>query len=262
MAVLKARTLDMNEVREILSLEKKEITLETLRGLFGCKIGQENPRFNTYDKMRLPAGRLYNSETIETTVGRYLTNLIVLPEKYLKKYGFYNDVWTKGNIGKIESQLNEMLMADEISTKEYSEYIDRGEWLGMGTECFMIPTMNYDINLPIREVIEERDELFDKYSEGVKRGDPAVAEIIEKQVLAKAKKIIKDKGNECFDYFDSGVASFENNYKKTSVMCGALENPYTKKLDILKSNYIDGLDIKEYPKFCNLSIIGGYSRRS
>ena len=43
-------------------------------------------------------------------------------------------------------------------------------------------------------------------------------------------------------------------------MAGAVENPYTKKLDILKSNYIDGVDPKELPKLVNLTLVGGYSR--
>ena len=140
------------------------------------------------------------------------------------------------------------------------EKLDYGEWLGMGTSYFLVPTMNYDINVPIPEVIEKRDELFEKYKEGIRRGESAIAEKIEKEVLELAKQKIKEKGNEAYDFFESGVGKFENNYKKTSIMAGAIENPYTKKLDILKSNYIDGVDPREYSKFTNLTIIGGYSR--
>ena len=260
MAIPKSRQLTADEVREITSLNREDITLDLVRGLFACRYGEAAPRFNTYDTFILPKGRLFNEEAIQTTIGRFIVNLVMFPEVYHKKYGYVNETLTKGALGKIESRMGEMVLNDEMTTKEYAEYLDYGEWLGMGTAYFLVPTMNYDINVPIPEVIEKRDELFEKYKEGIRRGESAVAEKIEKEVLALAKQKIKEKGNEAYDFFESGVGKFENNYKKTSIMAGAIENPYTKKLDILKSNYIDGVDPREYSKFTNLTIIGGYSR--
>lgn len=260
MAIEKGKRISASDVREILALEKKDITLPLMRDLFGCKMGQESARFNTYDKFTLPAGRLYNKDAIETTVGRYILNLCVFPEVYLKKYGYVNETLKKGTLEDIENQMGEMILNDEMSTKDYASYLDYGEWLGMGVAYFLVPTMNYDINVPIPEVIALRDELFDKYADGVRRGESEVAKKIESEVLALAKKKIKEKGNEAWDFFESGVGKFENNYKKTSIMAGAVENPYTKKLDILKSNYIDGVDPKELPKLVNLTLVGGYSR--
>lgn len=256
----KGRLIPDSEAREILLLERDDITLDYIRGLFACYLGQEEPKYQTYDRIILPAGRLGNKDSVETTIGRYLTNLIMLPKVYLDKYGYVNKPFTKGNLEKIENQMGTMILNDEMTTKEYAEYLDYGEWLGMGTVYFLGPTMNYDINVPIPEVIERRDELFVKYQDEIKRGESAAAAAIEKEVIQLAKNKIKEKNNEAYDFFESGVGKFENNYKKTSIMAGAIENPYTKKLDILKSNYIDGIDIKEFPKFSNLTLIGGYSR--
>jgi len=130
----------------------------------------------------------------------------------------------------------------------------------MGTAYFLSPTMDYDINVPLPEVIKLRDELFEKYKEDIKKGDPNVADLIENELLTLAKKILREKGSEAFDFFESGEFNFKNNYKKTSVFAGALENPYTKKLEILKSNYIDGISKDEFHHFANLTIVGGYSR--
>jgi hypothetical protein len=44
------------------------------------------------------------------------------------------------------------------------------------------------------------------------------------------------------------------------IMIGAIENPQTKQLDILKSNYTDGLSTQDYDKAAQLTVIGGYSR--
>jgi len=260
MAIAPAKKLTSLETKEILSLTRDEITMEKIRELFACYMGNAAPRFNTYDSMILPARTLYNNETIMTTIGRYITNFVIMPIKFLNKYGYVNIPLTKKELGKIEDQMGDMVLNDEMSVKEYAAYLDTGEWLGMGSAYFLCPTMDYDMNVPIPEVIAKRDELFDKYKEGIKRGDSAVAEKIEKEVTSLAKKKIQEKGNEGYDFFASGVGKFENNYKKTSIMAGAVENPYTHKLDILKSNYIDGIDPKEFPKFTNLTVVGGYSR--
>ena len=257
MAIPKPRKLTKMDLLDcgILEKEKSEITMDYLRDIFACFMGQESAKFNTYDKFDLPAGKLHNKETIETTLGRYLCNLVAIPEPYLKKYGYINKPFNKDTLEEIEGKMSGMILDDEMSTKEYGEYLDNGEWLGMGVAYFLSPTMNYDINVPIPEVIAKRDELFDKYKDQVSRGESAAAAVIEKEVLALAKKKIKEKGNEAYDFFESGVGKFGNNYKKTSVMAGAIENPYTEKLDILKSNYIDGVDPKEFPKFTNLTIV-------
>ena len=256
----KARELTDAEREELLSLDPNSIDIDLLRSYFACFYGNDAPRFNTFDTFTLQKRKWYNDETIKTTVGRYIANITMIPEQFLEKKGYQNVPFTKGFLEKLEGELGNMVLNDEMSVEEYINYINVGEWLGMGQAYYLVPTMNYDINVPIPEVIAKRDELFEKYKDGVKRGDSNAAEKIEKEVLAIAEKKIKEKGNEAFDFFASGVGKFGNNYKKTSIMAGAIENPYTHKLDILKSNYIDGIDIKEFPKFTNLTIIGGYSR--
>jgi len=254
------RQLNINETNEILSLEEKDITMSLLKDYFAVRMGQDKPRFNTFDTLFLPTGKLFNEERILTTVGRYLFNAYVIPKKYLKKFGYQNIVFDADSTGGMESNLSYMLLQDEITSKEYAQYLDRGEWMTMGTAYFLSLTMDYDINVPIPEVIKLRDELFEKYKDDIKKGDPNVADLIEKQLLDLAKKILREKGSEAFDFFESGEFNFKNNYKKTSVFAGALENPYTKKLEILKSNYIDGISKDEFHHFANLTIVGGYSR--
>lgn len=247
-------------IRDILAMEPEDFSLEFLRDIFAVYYGETAPKFETTHKITVPPGRLHNDKAIETTLGRYIFNLLALPEKYLKKYGFYNNQLNKKNLEKLENTLGLMVLNDEITTQEMGKYLDYGEWLGMGCAYFLNPTMNYDINLPIKEVIDRRDELFEKYKDEIRRGESSAAEIIEKELIQLAREKIKEKNNPAYDFFESGVSKFENNYKKTSIMCGAIENPYTKKLDILKSNYTDGVDPREFPKFSNLTLTGGHSR--
>ena len=254
------RELTAAESREILSLKKEDITMTLLRNYFAVKKGQDNPRFNTFDTFTLLRGYYYNDETIVTTVGRYLVNLFILPDTFLKKFRYQNVTMDAGTTGDIEEKLAFMLLNDEISAKEYSEFLDNGEWMTLGLAYFLVPTMDYDMNVPIPEVIKRRDELFEQFAKEIAEGDQNVSNAIEKELLDMSKKLIKAKGNQGYDFFESGEFNFGNNYKKTSIMGGAVENPYTKKLDILKSNYISGIDKKEFPYFANLTVIGGYSR--
>lgn len=255
-----SKKLSANDIRELLALEPDELTMDKIRELFACFMGQNAPKYNTYDKFTLPAGRLGNDTPIETTVGRYIVNLLVIPASYREKYGYVNKELTKKNLGAIEKQMGEMLLDDEMTVGEYATYLDRGEWLGMGSVYFLGPSLNYNINLPIKEVTEKRDELFEKNKEAIKRGDSAVAEMVEKEVLKLAKDKLEMSDNEAYDFYRAGIGTFENHYKKTSIMGGAIENPYTKKLDIMKSNYTEGVSKEEYPKYSNLTLVGGYSR--
>jgi hypothetical protein len=120
--------------------------------------------------------------------------------------------------------------------------------------------MDYDINVPIPAVMKRKEELFELYQKEIKDGDPNAVSKIEEELLALSKKLIKEKGNDGYDFFESGAFVFDNNYKKTSIMGGVMENPYTKKLDVLKSNYMDGITKEEFPLFANSTIAGGYAR--
>ena len=110
-----SRQLTQEEVKEITSLRYKDITSTKLKDLFAVRLGQDKPRFEPGDYFILNSGVFYNSSSIKTTVGRFVANQVMYPEKYLKKYGYNNDVLNVGNIEKIESKINDMLLEDEAN---------------------------------------------------------------------------------------------------------------------------------------------------
>lgn len=130
----------------------------------------------------------------------------------------------------------------------------------MAPAYFLAPSLDYDFNRPIPEVIKRRDELCDKYSEKIKAGDPATITMIEDELIKMASEKIKASGNESYDYFDCGVGKFGNHYKKSSITNGAILNPFTKKIEFIKSNLMDGLEKDEISKFGNLIVQGGTAR--
>lgn len=255
------RKLTIEETAALLKLTKDDIDMNLLRNFFAVRMGQDKARFNTFDTFRLPPTKhLYNEQMIETTIGRYLWNFFVIPEEFLKKFGYQDMVFDKKNIGIFEKKLANILLNDEITTKEYARYLDSAEWMTLGTTYFLSPTMNYDMNVPIPEVMKRKEELFIQYAKEIKEGDANIVGKIEEELIDLSRKLIKEKGNEGYAFFESGTFSFENNYKKTSIMGGVMENPYTKKLDVLKSNYMEGISQEEFPLFANSTIAGGFAR--
>ena len=75
MAIPKAKTIPLNDAKEILALNRDDITMDLMREFFACHIGENEPKYNTYDKITLPAGRFYNKEAIETTIGKFIFNI-------------------------------------------------------------------------------------------------------------------------------------------------------------------------------------------
>ena len=252
------RTLTPEESRKIFSLKRKDITGRLLKDFFAIKGSNKKAKFNTFDKILLPRGKFYNTKEIETTIGRYLFNFFVLPPTFLKKEGYQDTEMTSGELSKIESKMGYMLLDDKLPIKEYVEYLNNGEWISLNTIPFLTPSYNLDFNIPDKEVLQKRDELFSQYSNEIKKGDLNVADKIESTVLKLAEEKVKNKSS--YEFFKAGVGKFKENYKKMSIMTGAIENPYSKKVDILKTNYMGGLSKEEYPITTNLTLIGGYSR--
>jgi len=257
-----ARELTKEEKAELLKLKRSDITSKFLKDWFAVRPGQSEPRFEGNFTLTLLPGEspFYIKTATKTTIGRYIANLVFIPDKYIKKFGYVNFPLDTGGIGKIQSNLGLMLLDDELTVKEYIEYLDRGEWLGMNTAFFMLPSMNYKVNKPIDSVIKLRDELFDKYKKEIAEGDSNTADMIEKKVLGAAKEELISSKNPSYDYYASGEFKFANNYKKTSIMGGAVVDLMTNKLVITKGNYMDGISKEEYPIFTGLTVGGGYGR--
>lgn len=261
MAQRPVRQLTFEEAKEFYDLTHEDITATKLRGWFAAQGDQTEPKYQPNDRIVLHKNHphCFNKEEIITTLGRFLVNFFILPDEYLKKHGYVNEPFTGDVMGGIETKLSTMLMLDEITVKEYGKYFDRGEWMLMGMAYYMAPTLNYDINIAPKEIIDYRNELFEKHKDALKKKDPTVSAMIEKEIVAKTKEHMKSSNNEAFDLFHSGEFKLDN-YKKASVMVGMLENPQTHEIELLKSNYTEGIAKDEFVKFPMIALVGGYSR--
>lgn len=262
MEYIEPKEISAEDVDELFKLKRSDITRTLLQNYFAVMNGTTRARFQPNDTLMLNMTNhhFYNSTTMKTTVGRYIFNMFAIPVKYLEKYGYCNLVLDKKGIGVLENQLGKMIINNELETKEYAEFMDNGEWLTDVCAFFISPSLNVHAVLPIKEVIKRRDELFAQYKKEIAESNLDIAIKIEKELVALAKQTIDKSGNPSFDFFKQGAFSFDMNYKKDSIMIGAVVDPKDRSIQILKSNYADGLSKDEYDHSAKLSLEGGYSR--
>lgn len=254
------RELSHDEIMEILKLSRKDITATKLKDFFAVDVGKTKARFQPNDYFTLMTNKLHNSSAVKTTIGRYIFNMFCLPEAYLNKFGYMNDELVEDKIGDLEKQMGTMILNDELTTKEYAEFMDNSEWISMNMCYYIAPSLDDAVVLPIPEVIKRKEELFDQYKTELAQGDLNAANKVEKELISMAQSKVESLDDPAYDNYKCGVFKFPVAYKKSSIMVGAVSDPVDGHLNILKSNYVDGISKDEYDKTAQLTVIGGYSR--
>lgn len=255
-----AKPLSADDIKEVLALTDKDITSDKLKEYFAIFYGKSSARFRTNDTFTLKKGAFYNSTDVKTTIGRYIINMYCLPVPYLKKYGYYNGVWVNKSIDAIQDKMGDMILDDEMTTKEYANYMDRTEWISMNTAYYLVPSSDEATYMPLPDIIKKRDELFNQYKSELKNEDVSVGTKIENELLADADKEEKEIDDPTYDNFDSGIFKKDVAYKKGMIMIGTIQNPASGKYSIIKSNLTDGITPDEYDKVTALTLNGAYGR--
>lgn len=198
-------------------------------------------------------------EKVRTTLGCLIVNKIIF-ESVFKVLGFVNQVLDNKAWFKIVEKLDNALIVDKITGKEYIEVMDMRESFGNAMNAFFTPTPTIETFTPDPDVLKLRDELVSKYRVELEAGNEIIAADIEKQLLALAKKKLKENNDQGMDLYDSGAkSSFGNNFK-SRVFNGPVMNPETGKFDILTSNYYEGTNKKDIPILATAMVSGAYAK--
>lgn len=219
-------------------------------------------RLDFTDEIAIPEkhAEVGNAKMIETTVGRYLFNVIVLGRELIEQMGFVNEPITKKVYSRLEERLGEYMIENKINTKQYGVYLDRLFWFAFTLSPITTPSISYDMLTPNEKVIARRDELLEKYSEQIEQGDISIVNEIEKELLELARAEIGDKAGS--DLLDVGMKKPSMaQIKEMTIMRGAMpssENDGSYKIS--RNNLAEGIDWKEYPEYANLAINGSWQR--
>ena len=219
----------------------------------------KEPEWDMQAKVHLKAKEYINDEDVDTTVGSIILNKILIEGKIdsIVPGHYFNEVMTAKAFDKLMDHVSVSLMEDKIKLiPNVSSFLQAFEFYGLMLASSISPSFTQRTMEVHDEIREERDKLFASHGD-----NPTINETIkiEDALTKKANKLLKDDPG--MRLYDSGArGSFGDNYKNMALMVGPVKNPATGKFDIVKSNYIDGIQKEDLPAVANIIVNGAYAR--
>lgn len=246
------------DLPDIINLKNQKITSILLKTLF-ANTSKSEAKYLTKDKISIPKNTLYNNDTILTTIGRYVFNILLNEVGLLQHIGYQNETFNKSAINNLNSKVSNLLLNNKIEIQIVHNYINLLQWF-FSVSSFLIPTLSLDFVSVLPSVRKRKEELAKKYKEALENGDIVASSEIEKELINIAKNELKDDAS--MELYTSGSrGSFENNYKNVAIMRGAIPNvAIPGQFEISLDNLSDGTSKEEYGKFANLTVNGSYAR--
>lgn len=258
--------------RKLLSLKKEDLTVSFLLSKIAKttkieydengkrKFIVKEPEWNLKAKMKLLKGEYINKTDIDTTLGRFIFNKLII-EDFIDSIipnGYYNETVTKKNFDKLlNNTVATALMENKIPLiPNVTKFIQYFEFYGLKLVAGISPSITpalFEVN---SQIAEKKKELLAKVGDNPTTNDYVK---IEDQLVDYANGILKDDPG--MTLFKSGSrGSFEDNYKNMSIMIGPVKNPGTGKYDFVESNYVDGIEKKDLPAVGNSIVNAAYPK--
>ena len=261
-----------NLVNQMLVITKDDITQSVIMRLFGS-FNDGKSLCHHYDTFDVPpkafkfindkGKEVSNSNKFTTTFGIWIFNVFFLRDFGYSKLvgGYYNENIDNDHFEYISDKLVYALLENKIDTESYKRWIDAAQFF-MPFETILSPNHSEKMLSCTKEINKIKAKLIKENQEALDNGDAAVAEDIEKQLLAFAKEYLKDDPS--LDPYLSGAgASLGNNFKNMYIMKGAVRNPdptAKQEFNIAQSSFMDGISADEYSLLANSLVGGPYSR--
>lgn len=254
------------EKKELLALTQESLSISLLTKLFGRSTSKsegkfiiKEPKFNLRDKMHLDAKEYINIEAVDTTVGSFLFNKLMV-EGMLENVipnGYYNEVVDKKGFNKLIDMISEGLMMNKISVQPtLVKWLKQYEFYGMKATTIFSSSYSEGMLRRNKEIQQYKEKLL-KENEIKNVKDMTT---VEDALVDKAREVLdKDVG---MQLFKSGArGAFENDYKNMNLMLGPVLIPGSDgKYDLVKSNYIEGLKKEDIVPAGNLVINSVYPK--
>ena len=258
----KTRKLTDVEVQYLFraTAKKEDITIDLIKDLFAFTRDKE-ARFQPGDSFTLRAKTFYNEKDEVTSAGRFLFNRLILSDpKIGQAIGYMNMDMGGSGLGVLDSKMTDLLLEDKITVEDFSEYLDKIQWLGFATTKFLAPSLTTDLIILPPAVKARKAELLEKHADAVAKADVDTIGAIEAELLKLAKVELTDVSD--MDIYDSGSrGSYANNYKQTAVGRGivrSISNP--DKLMVSMASLEEGVPKEDISVFADVLTGGSFSR--
>lgn len=261
-----SKLISKEDKAELLKLNQDTLSVSLIAKLFGKTTSKKDgkfivkePKFNVRDKLHLDAHEYINIEPVDTTVGSFLFNKLMI-EGMLENIipnGYYNEVIDKKGFGKLLDLLSDGLMNGKVLVNPtLIKWLKQYEFYGMKVCTIFSPSYSEGLLRKNVEIIKVKNDLL-------KKSDPkntqAMTEI-EDELVAKSRDILK--GDTGMTIFDSGArGSFDNDYKNMNLMLGPVAKPGSDgEFDFVSSNYIEGLQKQDIVAAGNSVVNAAYPK--
>ena len=241
------RRINDEEKKYLLSLKPEDITYDLGMSLFANhvekrdgKVVEVPSKFEPTDFFLLKAGEYFNKEDVETTVGSFIFNKFIIEPRFSQYIDYVNFEITDDGLGKLESQLSQLLLVDTITTDDFADYLNRIQWLGMEFHEPLAASFTMRGLKPLDSVVKRREQLIKQNKEALDKGDIMTMSAIEKELVDMAKKEVGDDPS--MDLYYSGArGSIPNNYKQLSIVKGPVFNKTIGKYQFIQNSFFEGL---------------------
>jgi hypothetical protein len=261
-----AKAVNLKEKEELLALKQDELSVSLISKLFGKTTSRKDgkftiipPRFDVRSPMHLDAGEYINKNEVDTTVGSFLFNKLMI-EGMLESIvpnGYYNEVIDKEGFNNLVDMISEGLMMQKIPTDPtLIKWLKQYEFYGMKLCTIFSPSYSEGLLRQNASVKKEKEKLLK--SKDITTSKDMTE--IEDALVASSRNILKkDSG---MTLFDSGArGSFDNDYKNMNLMLGPVARPGEDgEFDMVKSNYIEGLQKEDLVASGNAVVNSAYPK--
>ena len=248
---------------KLLTMKPSEFTVSKITELFGYHATRDGkispPLIHQSDIVNLSAGEYINKKEVRTNAGRILLNKLIIEGKIesVIPNGYYNEIMTSKKFNELSARLADALIAKKITVDQLVTFLKAFEFYGLKACPIFSPSFTEGVLKPKKEIIEEKNRQLKTKDISAMTTD----DIVDLEDLLVGKASIANKNDAGMTLYDSGSrGSFDNDYKNIAVMVGAVGNPETGKVDLMTSNYMDGIKKEELPMVGNTVVNSAYPR--
>ena len=260
--IYKTRRLTDKEVNYLFTVTAKveDITIDLIKDLFAFT--KDHPaKFQPGDYFTLRANTFHNEKDERTSAGRFLFNRLILSDpKIGSMVGYLNMDMGGDGLGVLDGKMTDLLLVDKITVAEFSEYMDKIQWLGFATTKFLAPSLTSDLIILPDKAKARKAELLEKHAKEIAAANVDVIGAIEKEILEVAKGELTDLPDMAI-YNSGSRGSYANNYKQTAVARGivkSISNP--DRLMVSMASLEEGIPKEDISVFADVLTGGSLSR--
>ncbi len=214
---------------------------------------------NVTDLITIPSKYVLNfteSDTLTTTVGTYLSNMIIFIKSFGTKIPYQNKMWQPG---MLEGIISDAIIREVVTPQELERYARNLYFFGhMSHIC--VPSFSRKSLTTHPDIENIKKLLWAKYGERIKAGDAIAMTEYEKELIAIDKEWLKDDPSMGFFASEMGK-SFDTQRKRMFLTQGMMENFGAKgTFSFVKGALNEGWDVEDFHTIANEIRKGSYER--